>query len=424
MIKLLVIADDLTGALDAGVHFAERGITTEVNPVFNETRKGIQPDGSVEVVVINTESRHIPAEEAAKQVGLAARYGLDHGANYIYKKTDSTLRGNLGAELEALMEVTGENHIPFIPAYPALKRFTRKGYHYVEDKLLHETRFAEDPLEPVKSSYIPEILGQQTSCKIALYAYPFDHDISESEFNERKILVFDCSSELELNRIGIFLENQNQLKIVAGSAGFAPVLASKFALSSTDVEKIGNPGTCLIVNGSLNPVSLEQIRTLEKISMKSMYLEPEFLNSEPDHPEMWDQLTQKVKDILQEDQCILISSSRSREDLIRYLKNKYSESIAKDVFSKAARRFGHFISQILRTCNIDLIIVLGGDTLMALVNEIQIPFIHPIKEVLPGVVLSKVKIKGQYIYLVTKPGGFGEKDTLLRIIHHFKNKKL
>jgi uncharacterized protein YgbK (DUF1537 family) len=424
MIKLLVIADDLTGALDAGVHFAERGITTEVNPVFNNASTEVKPEESVEVVVINTESRHIQADEASRLVILAARYGMDHGAKFIYKKTDSTLRGNLGAELEALMEATRENRIPFIPAYPALNRYTRKGYHYIGDQFLHQTRFAEDPLEPVTSSFIPEILNRQTLCKIGLYSFPFYQDVSLSENDEREILVFDCSSDLDMERIGSFLEVQKRLKIVAGSAGFASVLAEKLSFYSTPVESIGNPGTCLIINGSLNPVSLEQVRVMEKSSMKCIHLEPEFLNSESDQQEQWDRLIGKAINVLQDESFLLVSSTRSLVDLKGYLKNKHSESITKDIYSAAARRFGHFIAKILNTCDIGMMIVVGGDTLMALVSEMHIPFLHPIKEVLPGVVLSKMKIKGQSTYLVTKPGGYGEKDTLFRIIHHIKNQKI
>jgi uncharacterized protein YgbK (DUF1537 family) len=128
--------------------------------------------------------------------------------------------------------------------------------------------------------------------------------------------------------------------------------------------------------------------------------------------------------VLQDESFLLVSSTRSLVDLKGYLKNKHSESITKDIYSAAARRFGHFIAKILNTCDIGMMIVVGGDTLMALVSEMHIPFLHPIKEVLPGVVLSKMKIKGQSTYLVTKPGGYGEKDTLFMIIHHIKNQKI
>ncbi len=421
MIKLLVIADDLTGAIDAGVHFAERGITTRVIPVFTPEIPNVNLDESVEVVVINTESRHISPDCAAGQVMRAVRFGLDHGVRFIYKKTDSTLRGNIGAELEALMNATGMDQIPFIPAYPALKRFTRRGYHYLGDQLLHQTKFAEDPLEPVTSSYIPEILQPQTSCETVLLSYPYKKNLDSLAGSGKKILVFDCSSEIDLNRIGGYLEEHNWFSVVAGSAGFAPVFARKLSFLSRDVQSIKITGSCLIINGSLNPVSLEQIRKLEDTSIQSLYLEPSLLNSDMNHQDRWDDLAAKARKILQNGEDILINSITTKKDLQLYLKKKHGFVVPKEVYSNAAERFGHFLARILKTNDVVMMVIIGGDTLMALIREMNIVIIQPIHEILPGVVLSKVKIYDQVIYLVTKPGGFGEKDTLLRIIQSIKN---
>ena len=102
MIKLVVIAYDLTGAIDVGVQFAKKGIRTYVSPELN-VLKGSIPD-NIEVLVLNTESRHISSSEAAIKTGQALKVGKNFNAEYIYKKVDSTLRGNIGAELEAILE--------------------------------------------------------------------------------------------------------------------------------------------------------------------------------------------------------------------------------------------------------------------------------------------------------------------------------
>lgn len=421
MIKLLVIADDLTGAIDAGVHFAERGIVTGVIPVFASELQMEKMDEPVEVLVINTESRHISAGEAAGRVASAGQFGLNHGVRFFYKKTDSTLRGNIGAELEALMNVVRQDYIPFIPAYPALKRFTREGYHYVEDKLLHQSRFSDDPLEPVMSSFIPDILKQQTSCEPVNLSYPFRIDPVLLESTSKKIFVFDCSNDTDLMRIGSLLEENDWFRIVAGSAGFASVLAKKLSFSSSDIETIRIKNPCLVVNGSLNPVSLEQIRMLEATSVKSFYLGSAVLNSAQNTNDEMDKLVLKVNAVLKNREDILINSFTSREDLTRYLSKKFGSTIPKEIYSNAAGRFGRLIAGILETNKIGMMVVIGGDTLMALIREIKIEFIHPITEILPGVVLSSVDIYDRPIHLVTKPGGYGEKDTLLRIIQSIKN---
>jgi uncharacterized protein YgbK (DUF1537 family) len=424
MIKLLIIADDLTGALDAGVHFTEKGIATEVIPVFNRTVPIIDLAETVEVIVVNTESRHLPAEEAASQVAFAVGFGMDHGARFIYKKTDSTLRGNIGSELEALMKTAGVYQIPFIPAYPALGRFTKEGFHYIGHQLLHQTRFAEDPLEPINNSYIPEILGRQTSCKINVVPLPFESDFYQKESKEREIFVFDCSSDLDLAQIGDVFRKNKQLTVVAGSAAIASFLAGMLSFSEARTESSVGAGNCLIVNGSLNHVSIEQIEILEKTSLNSIILDPEFLDSDVDPHERWTDLISVVKKKMEEDPNLLISSSRSSEDLMRYLFRKYNSPIPKDVFSRAAHRFAHFIAKIPETIDIGVMIIVGGDTLMALVKEMGITSLHPVREILSGVVLSWVEMRNRSLYLITKPGGYGEKDTLLRIVQNYKNRTL
>ena len=66
MIKLVIIADDLTGALDTGVQFSKKNmsviVTTDLNFNFEEISK------ETDVIVIDTESRHIPADEAKERV--------------------------------------------------------------------------------------------------------------------------------------------------------------------------------------------------------------------------------------------------------------------------------------------------------------------------------------------------------------------
>ncbi len=99
MPRLLVIADDLTGASDAGVQFAKKGIPVLVLTGIPNSLADLSVDKSV--VVINTESRHVDAGEAGKRVTRAVELGLAAGIPYFYKKTDSTLRGNIGSELEA-----------------------------------------------------------------------------------------------------------------------------------------------------------------------------------------------------------------------------------------------------------------------------------------------------------------------------------
>ena len=116
MKKLLVIADDLTGASDTGVQFAKKGIPVLVVTGIACELTALSADH--QVVVVNTESRHLEAEEAGQRVTRVAELGIAAGVSHFYKKTDSTLRGNIGSELEALMVASGHSILAFIPAFP------------------------------------------------------------------------------------------------------------------------------------------------------------------------------------------------------------------------------------------------------------------------------------------------------------------
>lgn len=103
MLLLLILADDFTGALDTGVQFAACGIPTRV--VVGEQVDFAANDAAV--LVVDTETRHLPAAEAYAVIAKLTREAMSAGVFSIYKKTDSALRGNIGAELSALLKTSG-----------------------------------------------------------------------------------------------------------------------------------------------------------------------------------------------------------------------------------------------------------------------------------------------------------------------------
>src|SRR4051812_12242875 len=98
--KFAIIADDLTGANDSGVQLAKIGLKTSV--VF---RRNMQAVREQEAVVINTDSRSISKGEAYRRVKEAAIILKAFSTEIIFKKVDSTLRGNIGNEIDAVYDV-------------------------------------------------------------------------------------------------------------------------------------------------------------------------------------------------------------------------------------------------------------------------------------------------------------------------------
>ena len=163
MRKLLVLADDFTGGLDTGAQFAAAGIPTVVttNPAYCAADH--EEDT---VLVVDVETRHLLPEKARQIVEQTIRAAIAHGFTDIYKKTDSALRGNLGAELQGVLDGTGQTRLHLIPAFPEMGRTTKDGVQLIDGVPVAQSVFGKDPFEPVRYSKIREILAEQCTCAV------------------------------------------------------------------------------------------------------------------------------------------------------------------------------------------------------------------------------------------------------------------
>lgn len=146
-----VIADDLTGAAELGAVGLRHGLNAEV------ITDG-KPSGEAELVCVDTDSRAQTAEEAARRVTAAVKMLQKAGVEWIYKKVDSVLRGQVTAEIEAMMQQLGFARALLAPANPSLGRTIRDGKYFVRGKLIHRTDFARDPQFPRTSARVLELL--------------------------------------------------------------------------------------------------------------------------------------------------------------------------------------------------------------------------------------------------------------------------
>src|SRR4051812_19711460 len=99
--KLLIVADDFTGANDTGVHFRKTGMKVKViinlDSVNNEMEQ-------TDVLVVDTESRMDSMKDAYRKSYFVGEQLKSFHDLVVYKKLDSTFRGNIGAEIDGLMD--------------------------------------------------------------------------------------------------------------------------------------------------------------------------------------------------------------------------------------------------------------------------------------------------------------------------------
>ena len=160
-----IIADDLTGANDTGVQFAKNNYKTMVSILKDEPLDVVVPE-NLDVFVIDTETREIGEKTAQNRIKNILEKLYISKKDIVYKKVDSTLRGNIGAEIAETMKVLKKDICIFSPSFPSHQRITVGGYLIVQQKPLGFSEYSNSLLEHGENSFIPFLLKKQTNLSI------------------------------------------------------------------------------------------------------------------------------------------------------------------------------------------------------------------------------------------------------------------
>lgn len=408
MILLFIIADDFTGALDTGVQFAAHGIHTRVSV-------GPEVDFSAReetVLVVDTETRHIPSGEAFDIVANLTKRAKQAGVRYIYKKTDSALRGNVGAELAAVLSASGCKQLPFLPAFPQIGRDTRDGVLYIDGVPVSESPFGIDPFAPVKHSVITELIAQQ--CDLPAHSFPALKENETPPQNEG-ILVFDAQDTADLYRTGQRLFKQESIQVMAGCAGFGAVLPDLLGIAASEA---GRPQPeldprLLVVCGSVNPITLAQLDYAEEAGFARLRLTPR-QKVEPDYWKSGKSTAALacIEELLAaNDRCIIETNDLGGNCLTA----DYAAKLGIDLETLRiciAKGLGQLVASIFTSPSLGTLLLTGGDTLLQCMNCVGVKELEPICELEKGVVLAGFSYNGCTRHVITKSGGFGQ-ETLL-----------
>jgi uncharacterized protein YgbK (DUF1537 family) len=349
------------------------------------------------------------------------------GVEIVYKKIDSTLRGNIGAELDAVIDELGCEVAIVVPAFPETGRTTVNGKHLVEGIPLEETEFARDPLHPVKESQIATLIGPQTKRKVAEICLPKVREGAESlklEIENRKqagfeVVVVDAETPADLKEIAKAALDLRALS--CGSAGLAEGIS--YCLSFSLRRR-----RLLIVSGSVNSVTLNQIQAAEK-STNVKVLEPDLiriLRSANDFDAEVGRLADKAGEAFSRGKDIILRLAASREDLFQAFRFGAELGMQEPKTGRSILSLlGRVCRRLLDDDEIEGLVLVGGDTAIEVINSIGARGITIEGEVLPGIPLGRL-IGGRFAGLptVTKAGGFGGEDALIVSIRKLRTYSL
>jgi len=254
-----IIADDLSGACDAGALFAGRG------PVGVFVAPGL-PDARRPAAAVDTESRTLAPPDAAARVRRSAA-GLEERlrGGRLFKKIDSTIRGNVAAELDALMSATGATTALVCPAFPAQGRTVVHGLLSVLGVPAHEGAAGRDPDYPGASSDLVEIFSRDSSRPVSLLPLkeirsPLE-DLARALAERSGVVVADAEVDTDLDALARAALGHPGI-LLGGSAGLARGAASAWGYTAP-APALPAPGGWLVVAGSRHPATRAQIDALE-----------------------------------------------------------------------------------------------------------------------------------------------------------------
>jgi uncharacterized protein YgbK (DUF1537 family) len=356
---LAIIADDLTGGCDTGALFAGPG------PVPLAIWPATPPPAPVQV--IDTESRTLPPRDAGRRV-RAAVAGMP--AQHLFKKIDSTVRGRIGAEIEALMEARGLPTAVLCPAFPAQKRIVVDRVLSVGGVPVSETAVAADPEFPPA----PARARLGTPDVIELLRPQFERPLSWIPLDRVRagtaalrdqlgrlagtVALADAETDADLASLARAALASSPVPLLAGSAGLASALARHLGLQGGPVD-VPEGRHWLILAGSRHPATRRQVARAREANL-----------------------------------LVLSAPDLDRADRLAQVR---------DLAAQARR--------LLDGGAADLVVVTGGETALALLHALGTSRIDLVGAPAPGLALGYLSRPGRpQLPVITKAGGFGDDD--------------
>lgn len=406
---LLIIADDLSGAADCAIAFASAGLSTVV------TLDASHDTGDASVVAIDTDTRRLSASQAAERTLMACQT-LRKPAQRLYKKIDSTLRGNWAAEVASLQSLAGLAIVA--PAFPATGRTTVEGKVLVNGQPLESTDTwkLEHADRSADIAALLEGAGLRTA-KLGLSTLRGDaaalaRHIVEIAGGDTQALIVDAQTTEDLQALATVTMSIDESLFWVGSGGLAreiaglPAMAKNAAQSPESVREKHAP--TLVLVGSLSGVSERQCAMLkERASIGELVVPPAVLRQGKAHAD-WAGWEIRIGEYLRRGDDLLLRIGRD------------------EAFDPAeGARLSTLLAAMVRPhfSHVGGLVATGGETARAMLGAVGIGSLQLLCEIEAGVAFGRPisSREGHRPGVVTKAGAFGTDHALYAAWLHMNN---
>lgn len=423
-----IIADDLTGAADTAVHFAKRGLASIV--IINTN---YQEDilNCMQILAFNTNSRDVDPQIAYKKVNRVAKILKNRGTKCIYKKIDSTLRGNIGIEIESVMDVFDVGTVILTASLPVHKRITVGGYHLVNQVPGQSSEITASFNSAKQESHLPTLIQSQTKRRVGHIDLSIimqgiealRGEILTRQKRGEQIITVDAASKNDLAIIADAIVAVGLTKIIVGSAGLASALPGALRLKykrERESAILKKEGIVVAIYGSKSKISMQQVvKAKEMASTGVIEINIDrILTNERDMDKELGKALEEAKRLIAKDKNIIVKLSDTKvlPGGEKSLKPKM-EIIA--INKKIVEVLGRVAYKIVKSNKVAGLVLTGGETALSVCKKLNSWGIVLRNEVLPGIPVGEL-IGGEFegLNIISKAGSFGKEDALIKAIRY------
>ncbi len=415
---IFVIADDLTGASDAALQFHanSRGVRVcfAVDHPWDFTL------GSDIVQAFDSETRNAASAAAAKIMRVACDllYTQVGSGCRVYKKVDSTLRGPVGIEIQTALAALGKRWAILAPSFPETGRTVLNGCVLIKGVPISQTVFRRDPLAPVVTDRIAEIIRQTSDLpvyEVGLSTLRKGADAVWQSLprNGEGIIVIDAETQADLDCVADLVASRPDV-LPCGSAGLAQSLArawfppapvSTNTFTEMRIPETRSKGRVMVLIGSAHPQAYRQLNCLkDELPITHMVIDRDgTLEEYSEKLREWASLRDCDNDQIM---AVSVSQDDHEAPLKPWLIENYLAEMAREWFGivslEQAAQIGIFVT--------------GGATATAVCRGLGIQALWPMGELAPGVSYNMAHVNGRQLTVITKAGGFGDETVLLESV--------
>ncbi|MDQ0227273.1 uncharacterized protein YgbK (DUF1537 family) [Metabacillus niabensis] len=378
-----------------------------------------------DAVIYNTDSRSVTGYEAYERVKKVCDTIKSRQVDLVYKKIDSTMRGNIGAEINAIYDSFSPDFVIIAPAFPVNGRKVINGIHYLNHVKLEHTEVANDPKTPVRDSEIKRLIENQSKRKVEHITFQEIHQgyktfmdkLVYCKNNNISYITVDSAQESDLEKL-VELIHQTDFSVVwVGSAGLMNYLPEIYGMKQVQ-KTLSLPihhEPVLLVVGSVSEAGRFQLQhLLDNSDTVGLEIDSgKVLQVDLKAMELRRILSEAKEAFLQGENVVLYSSNNVNET------RKIGEKLGYDaveISNIISMVLGEFAAEMVRVHDIKYLFLTGGDTAQQVFLQLHANEFILLDEVESGVPLGRVSTDKE-LFIVTKAGNFGSKEVMLKAVY-------